>query len=157
MTFFYIFMSKGAYMTHEDKGKYFKKYPEGSKVDDDLRQEIVNQIKKNNITCKKAEEIAGETGYSLEETGRAIDILNINITKCQLGLFGYGETKKIVQPAKEIPPELKESITSALENGNLSCLAAWEIAGKLNTSRMKVASACEALQIKIKPCQLGAF
>jgi hypothetical protein len=144
-------------MAHEDKGKYFKKHPAGSKVDDDLRQEIINQIKKNSISCKKAEEIAGETGFSLEETGRAIDILNINITKCQLGLFGYGETKKIVQTAKEIPPELKESITSALENERLSCIDAWKIAGKLNISRLKVSSACEALQIKIKPCQLGAF
>ena len=113
-------------MTHADKGKYIKKHPEGSKVDDDLKQEIVNHIKKNNITCKKAEEIAGEAGYSLEETGRAIDVLNINITKCQLGLFGYGETKKIVQPAKEITPELKESITSALKEEMLSCGAAWE-------------------------------
>ena len=144
-------------MAHEDKGKYFKKHPAGSKVDDDLKQEIINQVKNNNISCKKAEEIAGEVGFTLEETGKAIDILNINITKCQLGLFGYGETKKIVQPAKEITPELKESITSALKEGMLSCSAAWKIAGKLNIPRMKVASACEALQIKIKPCQLGAF
>jgi hypothetical protein len=144
-------------MTHEDKGKYFKKHPAGSEVDADLKKEICEQVKNNNITCKKAEEIAGEMGFSLEETGRAIDILNINITKCQLGLFGFGETKKIVQPAKEVAPDLKESITSALENERLSCLVAWEIAKKLNIPRMKVCAACEALQIKIKPCQLGAF
>ena len=42
-------------MTHADKDKYFKKHTEGSKVDDDLKQEIINHIKKNNITCKKAE------------------------------------------------------------------------------------------------------
>jgi len=144
-------------MTHEDKGKYFKKHPEGSKIDDDLKKEILEQVKNNNFSCKKAEEIAGELGFSLEETGKAIDILNINIIKCQLGLFGYGEIKKVVQPAKEITPELKESITSALENERISCLAAWKIAGKLNISRLKVAAACEALNIKIKPCQLGAF
>jgi len=144
-------------MAHEDKGKYFKKHPAGSKVDDDLKQEIINQVKNNNISCKKAEEIAGEVGFTLEETGKAIDILNINITKCQLGLFGYGEIKKIVQPAKEVTPELKESITTELKDGTLSCAAAWEIAEKLNIPRMKVCSACEALQIKIKPCQLGAF
>ena len=144
-------------MAHEDKGKYFKKHPEGSKVDDELKQEIISQVKNNNISCKKAEEIAGELVVTLEETGKAIDILNINITKCQLGLFGYGETKKIVQPAKEITPELKESITSALKEGMLSCSAAWEIAKKLNIPRMKICSACEALEIKIKPCQLGAF
>jgi hypothetical protein len=144
-------------MTHADKGKYFTKHPKDSKIDEDLKKEILEQVKNNSISCKKAEEIAGELGFMLEETGKAIDILNIKITKCQLGLFGYGETKKIVEPAKEITPELKESITSALENGSLSCTAAWEIAGELNTSRMKVAAACEALQIKIKPCQLGAF
>ena len=43
-------------------------------------------------------------GFTLEETGKAIDILNIIITKCQLGLFGYGETKKIVQPGKRNYP-----------------------------------------------------
>jgi hypothetical protein len=144
-------------MTHLDKGKYFTKHPQDSKIDEDLKKEILEQVKNNSISCKKAEEIAEEMGFTLEETGKAIDILNINITKCQLGLFGYGETKKIVQPAKEITPELKESITSALKEGTLSCSAAWEIAKKLNTPRMKVCSACEALQIKIKPCQLGAF
>ena len=144
-------------MTHEDKGKFFTKHPKDTKVDEDLKKEILEQVKNSSLSCKKAEEIAGEMGFSLEETGRTIDILNIKITKCQLGLFGYGETQKIVQSAKEIPPELKESITSALENERLSCAAAWEIAGKLNISRMKVAAACEALQIKIKPCQLGAF
>jgi hypothetical protein len=144
-------------MTHEDKGKYFKKHPQDTKIDEDLKKEILEKVKNNNFSCKKAEEIAGELGFTLEEAGKAIDILNINITKCQLGLFGYGETKKVVQPAKEITPELKENITSALENEMLSCIAAWKIAGKLNVSRLKVASACEAMQIKIKPCQLGAF
>lgn len=144
-------------MTHADKEKYFEKHSQDSKVDDDLKQEIIAQVKNKNISCKKAEEIAGETGFSLEETGKAIDILNIKITKCQLGLFGYGETQKIVHPAKDVTPELKENITSAMKGGMLSCAATWEIAGKLNVPRMKVASACEALEIKIKPCQLGAF
>lgn len=144
-------------MTHEDKGKYFKKHPEGSTVDDDLKKEILEQVKNNNMSCKKAEEIAGELGFTLEETGMAIDLLNINITKCQLGLFGYGETKKIVQAAKEVAPELKENIESAMQDEKLSCTAAWEIAKKLNIPRMKVCAACEALEIKIKSCQLGAF
>jgi hypothetical protein len=144
-------------MTHEDKGKFFTKHPKDTKIDEDLKKEILEQVKNNSISCKKAEEIAEELGFMLQETGKAIDILNIKITKCQLGLFGYGETQKIVQPAKDLPPELQESITSSLENERLSCAAAWKIADKLNTSRMKVAAACEAMQIKIKPCQLGAF
>lgn len=144
-------------MTHTDRGKYHKKHPEGATINDALKQEILHQVKNNSISCKKAEEIAKELGFSIKETGRAIDILNVCITKCQLGLFGYGETKKNVQPAKEISPELKESIESALRDEKLSCVAAWEIASKFNIPRMKVCAACEALQIKVKPCQLGAF
>ncbi len=144
-------------MAHEDKGKYYAKHPQNTQIDEELKKEILEQVKNNGITCKKAEEISENMGFTLQETGQAIDILNIKIAKCQLGLFGYGETQKIVQPAKEIIPELKASITSALEDEKLSCLSAWEIAEKFNMSRMKVAAACEALQIKIKPCQLGAF
>ena len=144
-------------MTHGDKGKYFKKHPDGTPVDEDLKKEILEQVKNNSISCKKAEDIAEEMGFSLEETGRTIDLLNINITKCQLGLFGYGETKKIVQPAKDISPELKENISAVLHDGKMSCIAAWEIAKKLDIPRMKVCAACEALDIKVKPCQLGAF
>ena len=76
-------------MTHADKGKYFTKHPKNSKIDEDLKKEILEQVKNNNISCKKAEEISGEMGFTLEETGKAIDILNIKIIKCQLGLFGY--------------------------------------------------------------------
>jgi hypothetical protein len=144
-------------MTHEDRGKYSAKHSKNMDIDDDLKKEILEQVKNNSISCRKAEEIAGELGFSLEETGRTIDILNVKIAKCQLGLFGYGETQKIVQPAKEIAPDLKESITAALKEGTLSCAAAWEIAGKLNIARTKVAAVCETMQIKIKPCQLGAF
>jgi hypothetical protein len=140
-----------------DKGKYFEKHSKDSKIDDGLKREIMGQVKDNNITCKKAEEIAGKKRMAIGEIGKAIDILNINITECQLGLFGYGEVKKSVQPAKEVAPEVKENITSALKDGKLSCAAAWEIAKKLNIPRMKVCAACEALKIKIKPCQLGAF
>lgn len=144
-------------MAHTDKGKYFKKHDQNIEIDEDLKNEIIEHAKNKSISCKKAEEIAAELGCSLEETGRTIDILNIKITKCQLGLFGYGETKKIVQPAKEVAPEVKEKITAALKDGNLSCAAAWEIASELNIPRMKICADCEAMEIKVKPCQLGAF
>ncbi|HDQ03238.1 MAG TPA: hypothetical protein ENN23_01485 [Deltaproteobacteria bacterium] len=144
-------------MTHLDKGKYFKKHPEDSTVDEGLKEEIVAQAKENDIACSKAEEIAGKKGMTIGDVGKAIDILNINIVECQLGLFGYGEKKKIVQPAKDVAPELKKNIERALQNGRLSCAAAWKIATDLNIPRMKVCAACETLKIKIKPCQLGAF
>lgn len=144
-------------MTCLDKGKYFPKHSGKAKVDDSLKQELLQKVEGNDISCAAAEEIARRKGIAQNNIGITIDILNINIIECQLGLFGYSPHKKIVQPAKEITPVLKENILVALKNGCLSCSAAWEIAEKLNIPRMKVSAACEAMQIKIKPCQLGAF
>lgn len=144
-------------MTHLDKGKYFQKHSNQAKINDSLRQEILQKAKENNIACAVAEEISQRKEMTLGEVGMAIDLLNINLVECQLGLFGYSPQKKIVQPAKEVVLVLKENILAALDNGRLPCIAAWEIAGKLNIPRTKVSAACEALQIKIKPCQLGAF
>lgn len=144
-------------MTHSDKGKYFKKHSQQTKVEDSLKQEVLQAAKENNVTCPAAEEIAGRKTVALGEVGIALDILNINIIECQLGLFGYSPQKKIVQPAKEIASDLKQVINDALSDGRLPCTAAWAIAKQLNLPRMKVSAACETLQIKIKPCQLGAF
>lgn len=144
-------------MAHQDKGKYFEKHPKDSQVDENLKKAILAQTKDNNIACKKAEEIAGGKVVDIAQVGKAIDILNINIVECQLGLFGYGDTKKIVQPAKEVAAELKTKIEQALQNGKLSCASAWKIAKDLNIPRMRVCAACETLKIKVKPCQLGAF
>ena len=58
---------------------------------------------------------------------------------------------------ENVPKELESAINKKLIGGRLTCSSAWEIAGALNIPRMHVSSACEALGIKIKPCQLGAF
>jgi len=144
-------------MAHADKGKYAQKHSQEIKVEDSLKQEVRQAARENNVACTIAEEIAGRKAVSLSDVGIALDILNINITECQLGLFGYKPQKKIVQPAKEVAPDLKQAINDAMSDGRLSCAASWAIAKQLKLPRMKVSAACEALKIKIKPCQLGAF
>jgi hypothetical protein len=52
---------------------------------------------------------------------------------------------------------MEEVIRDALDNDRLTCARAWEIAKKLGIGKMEVSSACEALEIKISSCQLGAF
>ena len=144
-------------MTHADKDKYFQKHPDKTIAADILRQDILQKVKDNHMSCAVAEEIARVRQVSLKEAGVALDLLNVNIVECQLGLFGYSPQKKIVQPALKIASSLKDEIQKALVGGRLPCAAAWEIARKLKLPRMRVSAACEALQIKIKPCQLGAF
>ncbi len=91
-------------MAHEDKGKYFKKHPEGTTVSDKLKEAVQKSARDNNVSCKAAEKIAQSTGFSIGEVGVAIDMLNINIAQCQLGLFGLDGKQKKVLPATSVRP-----------------------------------------------------
>jgi hypothetical protein len=144
-------------MTHADKGKFFQKHPAETKIDEDLKQEIISQAKDNNLSCKAAEKTAQKKNTAMSEIGVAIDMLNINIVQCQLGLFGYDGKTKIVAAAENVAAELETAIKAALANNRLPCRAAWDIADKLRLKRMEVCAACEKMKIKVKPCQLGAF
>jgi hypothetical protein len=93
----------------------------------------------------------------MHKVGIAIDLAEIRIIKCQLGLFGYGSSKTAIKPSESVSKELQDAIKKALLKSRLPCVAAWRIAEKFNIPRMGVAAACEALNIKVKPCQLGAF
>ncbi len=144
-------------MTRADKGKFFQKHPGKTIIAGILQQGIAEKVKDNKISCAAAEAVAFAGKASFAEIGEALDLLNISIVECQLGLFGYGSQKKIVYAAVEVASSLQKEIKNGLVNGRLPCAAAWEIARKWNLPRMKVSAACEKMQIKIKPCQLGAF
>lgn len=144
-------------MTHVDKGKYFEKHPQQTTVNENLKQEILKQTKDNNISCKAAEKISREKNAAMSEIGVTIDMLNINISQCQLGLFGYDGKTKLVSAASSVSPDLEAGIKAALVDNRLPCVAAWGIADKLKIKRLDVCAACEKLKIKVKPCQLGAF
>jgi hypothetical protein len=83
--------------------------------------------------------------------------MEIELSKCQLGLFGYSPQKMVVKPAETVQADLERAIRRALMNDRLPCAAAWNIAETFGIPKMEVSSACEALKIKVKPCQLGAF
>jgi hypothetical protein len=56
-----------------------------------------------------------------------------------------------------VAPELAQAVRDRKGEEGLSCKAAWEIATSLGIPKMQVASAAEALEVKIVHCQLGAF
>jgi hypothetical protein len=144
-------------MTHENKGHYAKKHPPDRKVKPEVADALKKQISDKGVSCSAAHKVASDFGELPAEVGVTLDFLEAAITKCQLGLFGYCPEKKIVKPAETILPELEEAIGKNLSNNRISCKSAWEVAESLKIKRMEVASACEALKIKISPCQLGAF
>ncbi|MBU2489595.1 MAG: hypothetical protein KKA60_09415 [Proteobacteria bacterium] len=108
------------------------------------------------LNCADAFAASKETGLSPRQIGAAADLMGLRLERCQMGLFGF-PGKKIVKPAKTVDPGLEKEIREAMVNDRLSCVSAWEIADRRGLARMDVASACEALDVRIKPCQLGAF
>lgn len=144
-------------MTHYDEGHYAAKHPQGIVPDQKIAEMINAKLVDGKISCAAAHHIAKELQVTPAEVGKTIDLLEIRINKCQLGLFGYGPQKKIVEPATQVSEELREAIEAACNNGSLSCEALWEIAKHFRISRLKASAACETLNIKISSCQLGAF
>lgn len=122
-----------------------------------LRDALLQQAQEGRLACALAFKVAAELKHPAAEVGRAMDRLGLRIVKCQLGLFGYAPEKKIVQPAAAVRPDMEAAIRARLENGRLACRDAWDIARTLKVPKMGVSAACDALKVKITPCQLGAF
>ena len=139
------------------KGNFKEKHPKGTSPDPLILDSVKNRIRDNAITCADATEISQRLQKPMLDVGTAIDLMEGQITKCQLGLFGFYPQSKIVSPAETIDPEIEKAIRSSLKNGRLPCYEAWEIAKSFGLPRLDVAALCEAIGIKITPCQLGAF
>ena len=144
-------------MAHQDKGHYAAKHPAGTQIDEKVTKIVAQKAKDNVITCADAVSISAATDKTISEIGVTLDLLETRISFCQMGLFGFSPDKRIVQAAKSVDEQLQQAIAVKLQDGKLSCEDAWQIADRLALTRMTVSEACEALKIKIKPCQLGAF
>jgi hypothetical protein len=144
-------------MTGHDRGHYSKKHPGEKDVDPVLVKAVHEKASDKKITCVAAFNIVGTCGTTASEVGFTLDMLDIRIIRCQMGIFGYEPEKKAVKPMENVPVDLESSIKCKVKDGRLTCASAWEIAKTLNMPKMHVSSACEKLGIKVKPCQLGAF
>jgi hypothetical protein len=133
------------------------KHKNDNQPDPAISQEIQVRLRKDALACAVAFDIAGKLGCTPAEVGRTADLLHISLVKCQLGLFGYKPQKKIVDSRMPQEPALGDAIRDGLVDDRLPCKTAWRIAAQFGVPKMTVSSACEALGIKIKPCQLGAF
>lgn len=153
------FMRRKAFENHmkEKNTKFSDKYGPDAKPDPEIAKRIEKRGKNREISCAVAFDIAGELEVSPAEVGKAADLMEYRLVKCQLGLFGYWPEKAIVNPAQPEDKNIIDGIKNGLVDHRLPCETAWEIADRFRVRKMTVSAACEALGIKIKPCQLGAF
>ena len=144
-------------MAHKDKGSYAKKRSPELMLNPAIAEAVKQAAADDKISCAAAFNLAGKLKVTPGEVGVTIDLLEIPVFKCQLGLFGYGPPNKRVIAAETVSPALEAAIRSSLVKGKLPCASAWEIAVKFNIAKREITSACETLKIKISSCQLGTF
>ena len=144
-------------MTRDNAQRFSQKHSPDATLDSVIKDKTLANAKSGELACAVAFKIAAEINTPPAEIGKAADLLDLKLVECQLGLFGYTPAKKIVNPARPQDPELEDAIRGAVVDGAVSCRDAWAMARSNNVSKMAVSAACEALKIKIKPCQLGAF
>lgn len=143
-------------MGHQDKG-YFAAKHKDRRIDEIVADKIRAVADNNSITCSSAHQVAKSLNLSPAEIGVQIDLLEFKITECQLGLFGYSNGGKKINPEITISHDLDNRLEKAAVDGRLSCLSSWDIAGDLKMKRLDMGSSCEKKNIRIKPCQLGSF
>ncbi len=142
-------------MTHLDTGNYAAKHKD-RELPEELKEMILQAAKRGQLSCSAAHRLATEKQLSPAEIGRALDLLEIRLTGCQLGLFDISRDREKITP--RVPEEeLRQALEKALDGGRLSCRAAWTLAQRFNLDKKDITAVCEHLKIKIKPCQLGAF
>ena len=126
-------------------------------MDPALETAVLKQAENGEMACAVAFDLAVALGVEAGEIGVAMDLKNLRITQCQLGLFGYHPKKKITTPADSVSNDLEQALRGGTVDDRLPCKTAWTIAHRFKLPKLAVGRACETLGIKIKPCQLGAF
>ena len=144
-------------MSKEHQEGYAGKHPESARLDEEVASALRKVMENGRITCAAAHGVAKDLGRSPTDIGMALDLMEGRLKRCQLGLFGYSPEKRIVTKANQWDAQLEKDIREALKDGRLPCADAWSIARRRKVPRLTVANVCEALDIKVRPCQLGAF
>jgi hypothetical protein len=144
-------------MTHTDKGNYAAKHPNAVSLNADVVQAVKNAAENSSISCAVAHKIARTCSVSPQEVGRAIDAEEVQITRCQLGIFKHSADRPAAPADLEVTPELEKALAAGLVDGRLPCKAAWSVAERFGLSKRHVGAACDRLGIKINVCQLGTF
>ena len=138
-------------------------------MDERIHQAILEHLEDGKLPCNHAFAIALSLNVDPLPVGLTANEADIRISRCQLGLFGYGpkaEGKhKIVHPMDEVPERLAARLRSEAESGSqaqarekgITCKAIWRAADGLGYRRIEASSAVEAMGIKVSRCQLGCF
>lgn len=130
-------------------------------MDERLRQALQDGLEDEKLPCSQAFAIARTLGVKPLVVGFAASELKIRISRCQLGLFGFGPKSegkhKIVHPMDEVPERLAARLRASASKNGITCTAVWNVADDLGYQRLEASSAVEAMGLRVTRCQLGCF
>jgi hypothetical protein len=138
-------------------------------MDQEIKQAMMERLEDGQLPCNQAFAIAQSFGAEPLTVGMMANEAGIRISRCQLGLFGYGpkaEGKhKIVHAMDDVPERLAARLRAEAESSlqseggepGITCAGIWRAADGLGYPRLEASSAVEAMGLKVTRCQLGCF
>jgi hypothetical protein len=138
-------------------------------MDQRIKQAMLERLEDGQLPCNQAFAIAQSLDVEPLSVGMTANDSGIRISRCQLGLFGYGpkaEGKhKIVHAMDKVPERLAARLRAEAETRRqsggaaqgITCAAVWRAADGLGYPRLEASSAVEAMGLKVTRCQLGCF
>lgn len=143
-------------MTHEDAGHYAKKH-QGVEIEENIEEKLKKNSEDEKISCPMIHSIAKTLSIPPKEVGIQADLLELRLCNCQLGLYGWEPSGKLIDENIHISDDLEKKLKEIVKDNRIICSECWDIAKELKIKKVDVASACEKKGIKIKKCQIGAF
>jgi len=133
----------------------------GDTMTEEIKAKIKSSLVNGQLPCTVAHVIAYEFGVKPLQVGQTADEMEVALSLCQLGCFGYGPKaegkSKILRPTTQKDEKLMERLRSTVVEGSIPCLKLWQIAAEFGLERLAGSNAAETLGLKIGPCQLGCF
>jgi hypothetical protein len=138
-------------------------------MDQKLEKLIRERLEDGRLPCSQAFALADDLEVEPITVGMEANDADIRISRCQLGLFGYGPKSegkhKIVHAMEKVPERLAARLRAEAEQdqqsegaeAGITCRGIWRAADDLGYPRMKASSAVEAMGLKVTRCQLGCF
>ena len=130
-------------------------------MDERLHEAMLERLEDGRLPCNRAFAIAQIMEEEPVTVGLVANETGIRISRCQLGLFGYGpkaEGKhKIVHPMEDVPERLAARLRAAADGEDIPCDAIWKVADGLGYKRIEASSAVEAMGLRVSRCQLACF
>jgi hypothetical protein len=97
-------------MKRQEGQKFAAKHEATAKIDQRIKDQLDRRAKNKKLPCAVAFKITDDINVSPAEVGKTADLLEIELVKCQLGLFGYTPEKKIVKPKTSQNQDLESAI-----------------------------------------------